>query len=227
MQSILEKGSIKFMSILELLMKGGWVMVPILLLSILTLYALMERLIVLNRAGKISQKWLNNLYNQILIGDIEEAKLLCEQKHTAIASVIQAGLENLPHEPQNIEKSMELAGQTEIYRLERNLSLLGAISGIAPMLGFLGTVLGMIQAFMAMAHSTTAVTPQLLAGGIYEAMITTASGLIVGILADVSYKYILTNVERASYKIEQTASQLIEIVQESYKLQQTKRTNEA
>ena len=116
---------------------------------------------------------------------------------------------------------------TFTYRLEKNLSLLGAVAGIAPMLGFLGTVLGMIQAFMAMAHTTTAITPQLLAGGIYEAMITTAAGLVVGILADISYKYILTNVERVSYKIEQTASQLIEIVQESYKLQQTKRINEA
>jgi biopolymer transport protein ExbB len=227
MHNILGKSQATFMSILELLVKGGWVMIPILLLSILTIYAIIERAIVLCKNTKISQKWLNNLYNQLLTGGIEEAKLLCEQKNTAIANVIKAGLENLPHEPENLEKSMELAGQTEIHKLEKNLNLLASIAGLAPMLGFLGTVLGMIQAFMAMAQTTTPVTPQLLSSGIYEAMVTTAAGLVVGIMADVSYKYILANVEKASYKIEQAASQLIEIVQESYKLQQTNQANEA
>ncbi|OJW68945.1 MAG: biopolymer transporter ExbB [Candidatus Amoebophilus sp. 36-38] len=227
MHDILEKSQATFMSILELLLKGGWVMVPILLLSVLTLYALIERMVVLYRSARISQKWLTNLYNQLLTGGIEEAKLLCEQKNTAIANVIKAGLENLPHEPGNLEKSMEVAGQAEIHKLEKNLSLLASIAGIAPMLGFLGTVLGMIQAFMAMAQTTNPVTPQLLAGGIYEAMITTAAGLIVGIIADISYKYIVNKVEKASYKIEQTASQLIEIVQESYKLEHINQANEA
>lgn len=227
MHQIVEKGQTIFMSILEFLLKGGWVMIPILLLSILTVYALIERIMVLYKSGRISQKWLANLYNQLLTGGVEEAKLLCEQKHTAIANVIKAGLENLPHEPANLEKSMEMAGQVEIHKLEKNLSLLASIAGIAPMLGFLGTVLGMIQAFMAMSQTSTPVTPQLLAGGIYEAMITTAAGLVVGIIADVSYKYIVNNVEKASYQIEHTASQLIEIVQESYKLQNSNRTDEA
>jgi biopolymer transport protein ExbB len=208
------------MSIIDFFIKGGWLMVPLVLLSILALYAIIERLITLNKRTKVSQKWLNSLYNQVLTGKTEEAKLLCEQNHTAIAHVLQAGLENLPYGLSNMEKSMELAGQNEVYQLERNLSFLAAIAAVAPMLGFLGTVLGMIEAFRSMAQATTAVTPQLLAGGIYEAMITTAAGLVVGVLADAGYRYILTQVNKTAYKIEQAGGQLIEILQESHKMQQ-------
>lgn len=196
-------------------------MVPMLLLSILALYAIIERLITLNKRAKVSQKWINNLYNHILTGKIEEAKLLCEQNHTAIAHVIQAGLENLPYGLTNMEKSMEMAGQNEVHHLERNLSFLAAIAAVAPMLGFLGTVLGMIEAFRSMAQTTTAVTPQLLAGGIYEAMITTAAGLVVGILADLGYRYILTQVDKTAFQLEQAGSQLIEFLQGSQEAQKT------
>jgi biopolymer transport protein ExbB len=209
------------MSILDFFMKGGWLMVPMLLLSILALYAIIERLITLNKRAKVSQKWINNLYNHILTGKIEEAKLLCEQNHTAIAHVIQAGLENLPYGLTNMEKSMEMAGQNEVHHLERNLSFLAAIAAVAPMLGFLGTVLGMIEAFRSMAQTTTAVTPQLLAGGIYEAMITTAAGLVVGILADLGYRYILTQVDKTAFQLEQAGSQLIEFLQGSQEAQKT------
>jgi len=222
MQNIIEVTQVKIMSILELLLKGGWVIVPILLLSFLTAYGLIERLIFLNKRAKISQKWLTHLHNHLLSSDIEEAKLLCEQKNTAIANVIKAGLENLPHEPKKLQKAMEIAGQAEIHKLEKNLTLLVSIAGLAPNLGFLGTVLGMIQAFMAMSKATMHVTTQLLSGGIYEAMVTTAAGLIVGIFADISYKYILNEVEKATYKIEQTSEQIIEIIQEAYKLQPKK-----
>jgi biopolymer transport protein ExbB len=208
------------MSIVDFFIKGGWLMVPMVLLSILALYAIIERLITLNKRAKVSQKWLNNLYSHVLTGKTEEAKLLCEQNHTAIAHVIQAGLENLPYGLSNMEKSMELAGQNEVHQLERNLSLLAAIAAVAPMLGFLGTVWGMIEAFRSMAQTTAAVTPQLLAGGIYEAMITTATGLVVGIVADSGYRYILTQVDKTAYQIEQAGGQLIEIVQESHKMQQ-------
>lgn len=208
------------MSIVDFFIKGGWLMIPMVLLSILALYAIIERLITLNKRAKVSQKWLNNLYNLILAGKTEEAKLLCEQNNTAIAHVIQAGLENSPYGLSNMEKSMELAGQNEVHQLERNLSFLAAIAAVAPMLGFLGTVLGMIEAFRSMAQTTTAVTPQLLAGGIYEAMITTAAGLVVGILADAGYRYILTQVDKTAYQIEQAGGQLIEILQESHQVQQ-------
>lgn len=201
------------MTALDLLLKGGWVMVPMLLLSILAGYAILERMWVLNQSIKPSSKWLNDIYAKILSGDIQEVKMLCKQKNNAVARVLNVGTENLIHTPGTIEMVMETAGKAEIYKLEKNLFLLGTIAGAAPMLGFLGTVIGMIQTFMAIAKTTTQVNPQLLSVGIYQAMITTAAGLVVGIIADLSYKYLLARVQAAAYHIEQAASQFIELVQ--------------
>ena len=206
------------MSFLEILLKGGWLMLPILFLSVLALYGFIERIIVLHTIGKVSQKWTKDIYSKISIQNIQEAKLLCDLKTGVIPNVVKAGLNTLPHNPTNLEHAMETAGQAEMQRLEKNLSLLNSIAGIAPMLGFLGTVLGMIEAFRAMAHINTPITPKVLAGGIYEAMITTAAGLIVGILADASYKYIVTRIEKLTYRMGEVANKLIEVVKESYQL---------
>jgi biopolymer transport protein ExbB len=197
------------MSIFELLLKGGWVMIPILILSILAVYAILERLIVLSKGTGSDETWLNSLQEQILRGDIQGAELLCEQKDSIVARVIKAGIKNLDHSSKTIETAMEATGQVEVNKLEKNLSLLGTIAGTAPMLGFLGTVTGMIQAFMTMAQSTSSITPQLLSAGIYEAMITTAAGLAVGIVADLGYKYILIRVQKATYHMEHAANQFI------------------
>jgi biopolymer transport protein ExbB len=216
--NMLQQFQLKFTTTLTFLMKGGWIMLPIVVLSLITCYALIERILFLATQGHVSKKWLNNLYSKLLTGEIEEAKLLCEAKNNIIVNVVKAGIDNLPHEPENIEHYMEEASQSELNKLEKNLSLLSAIAGLAPMLGFLGTVTGMIKAFMAMSQVVGNITPQVLANGIYEAMITTAAGLIVGILADVGYKYILTRIDKTSHKIEQIANQVIDIVQELYKI---------
>jgi len=215
------------MTILELLLKGGWIMVPILLLSILAGYAIIERLAVLSRDAKRRQPWLDSICTRLLTGDVQGAKMLCEQKGFAMARVMQVGLESLADGPQHLAAAMETAGQAEVYKLEKNLSLLGTIAGAAPMLGFLGTVLGMIQAFMAMAQATNPISPQLLSAGIYEAMITTAAGLVVGIIADLGYKYILTRVQEATYRIEQAARQFIEVVQRAPQKELLKQVHEA
>lgn len=215
------------MTILELLFKGGWVMVPILLLSILVVYAIIERLVALRKGAKPPQQWSDGIYAKILVGDIQGAKMLCEQKNSAIARVVKVGIENMAHSPKSLEATMETVGQAAVYKLEKNLALLGTIAGVAPMLGFLGTVIGMIQAFMAMAQATSQISPQLLSSGIYEAMITTAAGLIVGIIADLGYKYMLTRVQEATYHIEQAARQFIELVQSAPRAQQDSQANEA
>lgn len=188
-------------------------MIPILLLSILTVYASIERLIYLNRRISLNQIWLDSIQAQILAGDLQGAELLCNQKDTAVARVIEAGIQAFKHPAKLLEAAMEAAGQVEVHKLEKNLPLLGTIAGTAPMLGFLGTVIGMIQAFMAMAQSISSVTPQLLSGGIYEAMITTAAGLVVGILADLAYKYFLIRVQHATHHIEYAARQFIVLAQ--------------
>lgn len=202
-------------------------MAPILLLSILAIYAIIERLVALRKGAKPPQQWLKDMHAKILAGDTQGAKMLCEQKNSAIAGVMKVGIESLAHSSKSLEAAIETAGQAEVYKLEKNLSLLGTIAGAAPMLGFLGTVIGMIQAFMAMAQATSQISPQLLSGGIYKAMITTAAGLIVGIIADLGYKYMLTRVQEATYHIEQTARQFIEFVQSAPREQQGNQANEA
>ncbi len=210
-------GNTEAMTLLSLMVKGGWVMWPILLLSILTVYAIIERLLVLQNATKIPPAWVDAINAKILEEDVQSAKMLCEQKNYAIAKIIKAGIEK-SHKPiEIIALSVEHAGQVEIHKLEKNLALLGSIAGAAPMLGFLGTVLGMIQAFMAMAQETNQISPKLLSGGIYEAMITTAAGLVVGIIANLGYNYLLARIQKAAHRIEHTANQFIESMRDHAK----------
>ncbi|MEM9417090.1 MAG: MotA/TolQ/ExbB proton channel family protein [Bacteroidota bacterium] len=200
-------------SLWNLLLKGGWVMLPILLLSILAVYAILERLIALHRTINVPRYWTESLNAQLIAGNTQGAQALCEGKNYAIARVIQAGIEKLQKPSKIIQAAVENAAQHEVHRLEKNLALLGTIASAAPMLGFLGTVLGMIQAFMAMAQQTQQISPKLLSGGIYEAMVTTAAGLVVGIIANLSYNYFLTRIQRATHRLEQEANQFIEIVE--------------
>jgi len=220
-------GNSETTSLLDLLLKGGWVMLPILLLSILTVYAIIERLIVLQRSAKMPRRWMDAVKTKILDGDVQGVKMLCEQKHYAIASIIKAGIEKLYEPMKTMANAVENAGQIEVYKLEKNLALLGTIAGAAPMLGFLGTVIGMIQAFMAMAQETNQISPKLLSGGIYEAMITTAAGLVVGIVANLGYNYLLTRIQKTTHRIERAASQFIESVGVYSRSEQHKEASEA
>ena len=220
-------GSTKITSLLDLLLKGGWVMLPILLLSVLTAYMIVERLVVLQRYAKIPQRWVDAVKAKTLEGDAQSVKMLCDQKPYAIARVVKEGIKKLHMPLKTIEQAVENAGQVEVYKLEKNLTLLGTISGAAPMLGFLGTVIGMIQAFMAMAQETQQISPQLLSGGIYEAMITTAAGLIVGIVANLGYNYLLTRIQSATHRMERTANQLMESIERFLILEQQKKASEA
>ena len=222
-----EAGSSETMTLLALILKGGWVMLPILLLSILTVYAIIERWVALQNTTKIPAGWLDAINAKILEGDVQSAKMLCEKKNYAIARIIKAGIEKLHKPIKIIERIVENSGQIEVYKLEKNLALLGTIAGAAPMLGFLGTVIGMIQAFMAMAQETNQISPKLLSGGIYEAMITTAAGLVVGIMAHLGYNYLLTRIQKATHRIEHTANQFIEIMRDHARAAQHNEGNEA
>ena len=220
-------GKAENISLLDLLLKGGWVMLPILLLSILTLYFLIERLLVLQRSARVPQRWLDTVKARVLEGDAQSVKMLCAQEPYAIARIIKAGIEKPYISRHTIEHTVANAGQVEVHRLEKNLALLGTIAGAAPMLGFLGTVIGMIRAFMAMAQETQQISPKMLSGGIYEAMITTAAGLVVGIVANLAYNYLLTRIRSATYRIEHAANQFIESMESYSSLEQHKKPHEA
>lgn len=189
-------------------------MIPIFLLSILAVYIFVERLMTIRKASQTPEGFLENIKSAVLRGDLNGAKLLCAQSDTPIARMIEKGISRLGSQLRNIEASIENVGKIEIYRLEKNLSFLATISGVAPMIGFLGTVTGMIQAFISIAQEEGTVSPKLLSSGIYEAMITTASGLFVGIIAYLGYNYLVTRVQKLVYRMEYTSINFLDILQE-------------
>jgi len=202
------------MRIIELLLKGGFMMIPIFLLSILAVYIFVERMLTIKKASQVGDSFFDNVKNLVLKGDISAAKIICAQNDTPIAKMIEKGVSRLGSELKNIEASIENVGKIEIYKLEKNLSMLATISGAAPMIGFLGTVTGMIRAFMAIAQEEGTVSPKLLSSGIYEAMLTTAAGLFVGIIAYLGYNYLVTRVQKLVYRMEYTSINFLDLLQE-------------
>lgn len=202
------------MALINLLFQGGYMMIPIFLLSIVAVYVYVERIRTIGRATKTPMGFMENIKKLVAEGDLSGAKLLCKQSDTPIARMIGKGLSRIGSPLKNIEVSIENVGKIEIYNLEKNLSLLATISGAAPMIGFLGTVTGMIRAFIAIAQEEGAVSPKLLSGGIYEAMLTTAAGLFVGIIAYLGYNYLVTRVQKVVHSMEYTSIDFIDLLQE-------------
>ena len=200
-------------SVMDLLFKGGFMMIPILLLFIITIYILIERILVINKESKSPKNFTDEIIKSINNNDINGAKLICNDTNNPIARMILKGLNKIESSLKNIETSIENVGKIEIYNLEKNLSLLATISGAAPMMGFLGTVTGMIQAFISIAQEEGAVSPKLLSSGIYEAMITTATGLFVGIVAYLAYNYLVSRVEKLIHRMEYSTIEFIETLQ--------------
>lgn len=210
----LSTGGTDQVRIIELLIKGGFMMVPIFLLSVLAVYIFVERMLTIKKASKIGDGFYDNVKSLVLKGDVNGAKIVCAQNDSPIARMIEKGISRLGSELKNIEASIENVGKIEIYKLEKNLSLLATISGAAPMIGFLGTVTGMIRAFMAIAQEEGTVSPKLLSSGIYEAMLTTAAGLFVGIIAYLGYNYLVTRVQKLIYRMEYTSINFMDLLQE-------------
>ena len=212
--SLAEGATKESIGLLDLLIKGGCMMVPLYLLFILAIFIFFERLITLKKASKTSSSLMDQIRVLVQSGKIEKAKMLCAGENTPVANMIAKGIERIGSPLKNIEVSIENVGKIEIYKLEKNLNLLATVSGAAPMIGFLGTVAGMIQAFIAIAQEEGMVSPKLLSEGIYEAMITTAAGLVVGILAYLGYNYLVTQVSKLVHSMEYSSIEFIELLQE-------------
>tara|TARA_B100001057_G_scaffold204760_1_gene205412 strand:- start:9980 stop:10669 length:690 start_codon:yes stop_codon:yes gene_type:complete len=200
-------------TVMELLFKGGFMMIPILVLFVITVYILIEKILIINRESKSPKGFTDEIISRVKNDDINGAILVCNDTNNPVSRMILKGLNKLNTSLRNIESSIENVGKIEIYNLEKNLSLLATISGAAPMIGFLGTVTGMIQAFISIAEEEGAVSPKLLSSGIYEAMLTTAAGLFVGIVAYLSYNYLVSRVEKLIHKMEYTTIEFIETLQ--------------
>lgn len=201
-------------SVLDLLLRGGYMMIPILLLSIVAVYIFYERWFTIKKASKTPEEFKGKIRDRVLAGDVSGAKLLCSETDSPIARMIEKGLTRIGSPLKNIEAAIENTGKIELYRLEKNLNILATISGAAPMIGFLGTVTGMIQAFIAIAQEEGSVSPKLLSSGIYEAMVTTASGLFVGILAYLGYNFLVSRVQKIIHQMEYNSIDFLDLLQE-------------
>jgi len=199
-------------SMLDLLQKGGWIMYPLYLLLALAIFFFFERLFAINKAGKIDENFMSIIKDNIVSGNINAARNLSKNTNNAVARMIDKGLQRIGKPIDAIEKSMENIGKLEMYNMERNLNVLSLISGIAPMFGFLGTIIGMVQLFYGIS-STGEVTLNVIAGGIYVKMITSATGLIVGLMAYIGHNYLSSQMDKTAYKMEAASAEFIDILQ--------------
>lgn len=198
----------------NLVMAGGPLMIPLVICSVIAIYIFTERLLTVNRANVSSDSFMGKIKELVVRGDINGAKVLCAQHDTPVARMIEKGVSRIGSPLKNIEASIENVGKIEVFRLEKNLSVLATIAGAAPMIGFLGTVIGMVSAFIAIAQEEGSVSPKLLADGIYTAMITTVAGLIVGIIAYLGYNFLVTRVSKVVHRMEYSSIEFIDLLQE-------------
>ncbi|MDX2246847.1 MAG: MotA/TolQ/ExbB proton channel family protein [Bacteroidia bacterium] len=202
-------------SLFDVLVSGGWTMIPIGILFILAIFIYIERYLTIKKADTDSGELMKQVRKYVLAGNIEAAKGLAQSTNDAFSRMIYKGISRLGTASlKDIEGSIENVGKLEVYRLERRLSLLATVAGAAPMLGFFGTVTGMIEAFNAIVIHEGNATPVDLAGGIAEAMVTTAAGLVVGIIAFLAYNTLVSMVSKVVFKLELTSTDFIDLLQE-------------
>jgi biopolymer transport protein ExbB len=204
-------------SLVDLILLGGPLGIAIvailLVLSVIAAYIFVERYFTIQRAGKVDESFIDNIRVRVQSGNIKEAKLLCQTNDSPASRMIEKGLMRIGKPMRDINAAVENVGNLEVFKLEKNLSTLASIAGAAPMIGFFGTVTGMIIAFYRMATEQN-VTPDVLAGGIYQALITTAVGLFIGILAFIGYNILVANVEKVVFKMERTSMEFLDLLQE-------------
>jgi biopolymer transport protein ExbB len=202
------------LSLLDLILKGGWIMLPLFLLSFVSLYIIIERFITIRRAAVNPDAFMAGIRGLMVKGDLQGAKMLCAQNPSPLARMIEKGIRRIGLPLKDIEASVENVGKIEIARLEKNISILGIIAGIAPMLGFVGTIIGVIKIFYAISATGDFGIAQI-SGGLYTKMVTSAAGLIVGIIAHIGYHWLSIMVERLVFRMENSAIEFMDILQDN------------
>jgi biopolymer transport protein ExbB len=205
------------MTLLDFAIKGGWVMIPIILLSLVAAYIFFERYYVIKRASREDTNFMNRIKDYIHDGKVESALALCKSTESPSARMIEKGISRLGRPLQDISTAIENVGKLEISKLERGFPTLATITGAEPMLGFLGTVIGMVQSFYAMSQAGNNIEVSLLSDGIYTALITTVAGLIVGILGYFAYNTLVVRVEKVVFNLEATLTEFMDILNEPLK----------
>jgi biopolymer transport protein ExbB len=201
-------------SLLSLLQKGGWIMYPLYFLLVIAIFVFIERVLAIKKAGTMDPKFMFIIKDHILSGNIDAAKIMAKNAGNPVAKMIEKGIMRIGKPIESVEKSMENVGKLEMYSMERNLNILSLVAGIAPMFGFLGTIVGMVQLFYGIA-STGEYTLNTIAGGIYTKMITSATGLIIGLIAYVGHNYLSTQIDKTANKMETASADFLDILQET------------
>ena len=204
---------LKQVSILDLLSKGGVLMIPLGLLFVIAVYVFIERLLYIRKASRIEGNFMNMIRDNIVTGNISAARTLAKNTDNPVARIIDKGIQRIGKPIDAIEKSMENVGKLEMYKMERNLNILSLIAGIAPMFGFLGTIFGMFQLFFRLA-STGEFTIQSMADGIYTKLISSAVGLIIGLLGYIAFSFLNTQIDKTANKMEASSAEFVDILQE-------------
>ncbi|MBI2619622.1 MAG: MotA/TolQ/ExbB proton channel family protein [Ignavibacteriales bacterium] len=200
------------MNLLDLFLKGGIFMYPILFCSILALVVVVERFLVLRKANIDAGQFMLKLRSVLQRGSVMEAINFCSRSDAPLANILKKGLTKYPEGHDRVRESIENAGKEEAFKLEHRLGIVASMAGIAPLLGFLGTVTGMIGAFRTVEQLGGAVNPSDLAGGIWEALLTTAFGLIVGVVAYGFYNYFVNKVGRFVFEMEMASEEFLDLV---------------
>ena len=180
------------MNLWDMATKGGWIMIVLAFLSVLCVYIFVERLMVIRKASKVDSVFMDRIHDYVRNDELKSAVNYCRITNTPAANMIEKGLERIDRPASEVQAALENAGNLEVAKLEKGLPVMATISSGAPMIGFLGTVLGMVRAFWEMANAGNNIDITLLSSGIYEAMITTVGGLVVGIVAMFAYNYLVS-----------------------------------
>lgn len=203
--------------VFDLALKGGWIMIPIALLFLIAIYVFFERLMIINKASKEPTNFMNTIRDFIKDGKIDAAKSLCKNTDAPIANMIGKGIDRIGKPLNDISAAIENVGKAEVSKLERRLAWISTCAGAGPMLGFLGTVTGMIRVFFNMASAGRNIEVQMLSSGMYEAMVTTVAGLIVGIISYIAYNYLVSRIEKVVSTLENNSTDFMDLLNEPAK----------
>ncbi|HLP35551.1 MotA/TolQ/ExbB proton channel family protein [Lacibacter sp.] len=203
----------KEMHLIDLLMQAGWIMIPLLLLSIATVYVFVERWLAIKKATEVDGNFMNIIRDNILSGNVTAARNFARNTQNPVGRIIDKGLQRIGKPIDSIENSMENVAQLEMYKLERNVNILSVISKVAPIFGFVGTLVGLMQLFFNI-NATGEYELSTIAGGIYTKLITSISGLVIGLIAYLCHNILHTQVEKALNKMEASAADFLDVLQE-------------
>lgn len=201
------------LSFFELLTMGGWIMIPLGIMLLLAVYVFAERSIAINNASKIDANFMNIIRDHIVSGNVSAARSFAKNTNNPVARIIDKGIQRIGKPIDSIEKSMDNVGTLEMYKLEKNLGILSVVSKAAPIFGFVGTLVGLMQLFSRITSSTD-FEVSTIAGGIYTKLITSITGLVIGLAAYLSYSYLNTQIDKTANKMEAASSDFLDVLQE-------------